>query len=469
MARIQLSLIKGDRTKGAIYREQLPINMIAQVKETFNSKGFMTQFFGLDKLGAGQGIDRGGLYVTRLGFEGHYRVSGNSLIFINPNKTIDVLGDITGTDQVSMAYSFNNVAIVADKKLYYYNPDDGLRQIIDEQIGEPIDIVWADSYFILTDGENIYHSTLADEEQFDPLDFATAEFIPDPSYGLEVNESDELVVFGQISTEIFTNTGGEDFAFTRIKQKAQKVGIVATHCKVEYMGFWFALARHYETSPSFYAVSVGAANKIATVEIDRILDNYSAEEFAQTTIDTYDIDGHDFVQFNLPRHVFIYNQTVAQAFGVGSAWTIARTGNNDSPYRGYNMVYDPLIAKWICGDKYNSNLGILNSNTPNQYDETQTWELASPFMGIESLSIDQLSIETVPGDAPDEDATVAMSITYDGKNYSQEWWAMYGQNFNYNQRFMINRLGYVSDWCGFKFRGYTRSKMSFADFYVEAS
>lgn len=468
MAKLQLTLLKGDKVRNAVYREQLPVNMIAQAKEAFNSKGFMTQFFGITDLFDGQGIDRGAIYVTRVGFVGHYRVSGNSLIKINSDSAT-VIGDIPGDEQVSMAYSFNNLAIVADNKLFYYNPVDGLRQIQDPQIGEPIDIAWADSYFILTDGENIYHSTLVDEEEFDPLDFGTAEFIPDPSLGLAVNESDELVVFGQISTEIFTNTGGDNFAYTRIKQKAQKIGIISTHSKVEWNGAWFTLARRYETSPSFYILTIGAAKKIANVEVERILADYDEEELKNTTIDTYDIDGHSFIQFNLSRHTFVYNQTIAATFGNDSAWTIARSGDYDKPYRGVNIIRDPNLTEWVCGDKYDSKIGLMTSDIPTQYGQAQEWEMATPFVMLESLSIDQLSIETLPGFAPDNDATVAMSITYDGLTYSRERWQMYGKNYDYKQRFIIKRLGYVEDWCGFRFRGKTKSKMSFADFYIEVA
>ena len=63
--------------------------------------------------------------MARIGFEGHYRVSGTSLIKVEDDESITVLGHVPGTDQVSFTYSLNNLAIVADKKLYYYNPTDG--------------------------------------------------------------------------------------------------------------------------------------------------------------------------------------------------------------------------------------------------------------------------------------------------------------------------------------------------------
>jgi len=88
--------------------------------------------------------------------------------------------------------------------------------------------------------------------------------------------------------------------------------------------------------------------------------------------------------------------------------------------------------------------------------------LYPPFLKLETASIDEIDIETLPGNAPDHDATVALSQTSDGLAYSQEWWQLYGDNFDYNQRFVIYRVGYVADWVGFKLRGATKSRMSFA-------
>ena len=84
------------------------------------------------------------------------------------------------------------------------------------------------------------------------------------------------------------------------------------------------------------------------------------------------------------------------------------------------------------------------------------------FINLESKSIDELRIKTIPGHSLIDDATLAVSVTYDGVIYGMEYWNLYGEPNNYNQRFIIRRLGYVSDWIGFKFRCVSKSKMTFA-------
>ena len=136
-----ISFVKGDKVdNNTDYRDALAVNYYAVLRPIYGEEGYMLNYYGLSDFATGQGISRGKIWVARPGLEGQYRVSGQSLIKIEDDESVTVLGVIPGTDQASMTYSLNNLAIVADKKLYYYNPTDGFRQITDVHIGEPIDI-----------------------------------------------------------------------------------------------------------------------------------------------------------------------------------------------------------------------------------------------------------------------------------------------------------------------------------------
>ena len=50
----------------------------------------MDQWFGLTEVAQGQGIDRGARWVAREGLEGHYRISGTSLVKVNSDSTVTV-------------------------------------------------------------------------------------------------------------------------------------------------------------------------------------------------------------------------------------------------------------------------------------------------------------------------------------------------------------------------------------------
>ena len=468
----QVSLIKGEHVdSNTDYRDSLPVNMYAIPREILGAKGYMINFYGLKDFAVGKGIDRGGLWVSRDGFQNHYRVSGTDFISVSATGEITVLGTIPGTKQVSITYSFNNVAIVGDGKLYYYNPTDGFRQLTDPDIGSPIDIVWVDGFFFLTDGQKIYHSDSIDEESYLNVAQGDPQFIPDSSMGLGQNEDNEVIVFGAFSKENFLNTGSDNFKFQRIPRKAQKIGILGTHCKKEMNAKWYILGRRLETSPSFHVITVGEERSIGTRETDLILQEYTDDELSTTTIDAI-VDAHTkMVIYHLPRHTLMYNETIAEKFQSNdAAWTILKT--DVAPqlnWRARNFVRDKRNGKWLAGDKYNSNIGHLTEDVCTDYGEISEWELFTPLLKIESLSMDYLEIETIPGNAIDDDAAVFLSTTQDGRVYGQQQIQLYGHVNDYNQRFILRQLGYVRHWVGFRFRGASKSRMSFAFLNIEVS
>ena len=140
---MRIPIIKGDKVdSNTDFRDALLVNYYAVEKEIRGATGYILNYYGLIAHGEGSGESRGALWVAREGLEGLYFVSGINLIRIDKDGVREVLGQVSdaeGAGQVSMAYSFNYLAIVSDKKLYYYDNNFGLRQIVNENVGEPID------------------------------------------------------------------------------------------------------------------------------------------------------------------------------------------------------------------------------------------------------------------------------------------------------------------------------------------
>lgn len=466
---MQIPLIKGDKVDSDVdYRDALPVNMYVIKRFIKGAQGYINQWFGLSKFADGEGVSRGGRWVTAEGFEGEYRVSGESFIRVNSDGTTSALGSVFAGGQASIAFSFNNVAVVAGGSLYYYNPTDGFRRITDPQIGNPIDIVWADGLFVLTDGSDLYHSAPLDEESYLPADFGNAQFRPDLTNGLGLNEDNELIAFGVTTTEYFTNQGLENFVYQRIQLKALKIGVLGTHCRKELNSHWYIVGRREETGPSIYRMQGGGSQIVATREIDQILGAYSSEDLSNVVIDALEQDGYSFIIIHLKDHTLLYNETISESFGNEVAWSLLKSDVlGTTPFRGKDFVLTD--STWTCGDRQNSNIGELNKSIATHYDELAEWELYSPLINLETLSIDELEIETIPGFAPDKDATVFMSISENGYWYSNEYIELYGDNLDYFQRFIIRAIGYVRRHVGFKFRGASRSRMSFCNMTIKAS
>ena len=477
---MNIPLIKGDSVdNNTEYRDSLPVNMFTVPRDILGVNGYLINWYGLKEYATGEGIDRGAIWVSteEKNLRGHYRVSGNSLIKISSAGMVSNLGTIPGIEEVSMDYSFNNLAIVAGKKLYYYNEDDGLREIdgiVDDSgtsPGDPIDLVWVDGYFFLTDGKDIYHSDITNEERFLPLDFGNAQTSPDSSEGLGRNEDNEVVVFGSLSIEPFINVGTQNFAFQRITQKALKLGIMGTHCKAEMNGKWYVIGRRKESAPSFQILSLGSEQSISTRETDKIISQYTEDEFTNATVETMIRDNMKLVIFHLPRHALMFNESIAETMGKDNAWTILKSDLlGDKVYRAKNTIYDPDATKWIAGDKRDSTIGELDQSICTHYGELVEWIVDTPFVRFDGQIAHQLMLETIPGISPDEDATVEMSVTRNGRHHVQGHWIPMGANYDYDQRFIVRQpFGFVRHYIGIRFRGASRTRMSLADFRVVTS
>jgi hypothetical protein len=458
------TFIKGDKIDVTTdYRDNIPVNMYAIMKPILGADGYMLCWPGLTQVATGQGVDRAGIYNERFGEQ--YRVSGGKFIVVNADGSVDVKGDISGADQATMKYfySFNTQGVIADGRMWLYDPTTGLNEVTDPDLGDPIDGVWVDGYYFLTDGENIYHTDIDDETSISPLKFATAEFMPDKSLGLAKTQDNKVIVFGRYTMEYFVNDASAGFSFQRVETRAQKIGIVATHAKCEAKGNWFITGGRKEESLGIYQVGLGSSKEISSREVDKILKTYTEPELVDMRMESRTEEHVTFITVHLPNETLVYNVDIGEKYGYELAWSIIKSDvNGDTPYRGINGVFDARTAFWNYGDKQDTKIGKLDNTVFTQYGNMVEWLLYTPFLKLEGQSMDEIEIETLPGNAPDNDATVFFSMTEDGITYGKEHTTDYGSDKDYNKRFFKRRLGYVRDWVGFKFRGATKSRMAFA-------
>ena len=373
------------------------------------------------------------------------------------------MGTITGTIQAAMPYSFNTQCVITDGKMYLYDSTSGFRQVTDADLGNPIDGVWVDGYYFLTDGEYIYHTDLTDESSIDPLKFATAEFMPDPSLGLAKTQDNKVLVFGRYTLEYFVNVATSNFAFQRVETRAQKIGIVATHAKCEANGNFYITGGRKEDSVGIHRIGIGSSTKVSTREVDKVLAQYTEPNLSDMRMESRSEDNVTFILVHLPDYTLCFNETIAENFGTSVAWSIVKTdASGDDTYRAINGIFDARNTKWLYGDKLNANIGELDKELSTHYGAKVETIIYSPMVNLETGSVDEIEIETIPGHTSTADATVAFSMTTNGVTYGKEYWQDYGDIQDYEQRFFYRRVGYVRDWIGFKFRAVSGSRMAFA-------
>ena len=455
-----ITLIKGDSVGVETdYRDSLSVNMSPILREMFGAKGYMLQQPGLTKYGEGVDVDRGGLWNERHGE--HYRVSGNELIKVDAGGNSTNLGTISGLDTVSLPYSFNTQGIVADGRFWLYDGA-SLVEVTDPELGDPIDSVWIDGYYFFTDGEYLFHSDISAETSINPLKFATSEFSPDPTIGVGKTTDNKAIAFNRYSIEYFANQSNPNFAFTRLATRAIKTGIVGTHCKCEMLKQWFFMGGAKEEDVSIHILGTGSTQKIASREIDKLISQYTEDQLSLSVLEPRVIDDYHYLIVHLPNETLLYNHEIAAAAGKDQAWSVLKSdvlGN--AQWRGKHGLFEPRLGKWVYGDKQGFTLGILDDSVATHYGELSEWVLNTPFMYMDSASLDEIEIETIPGHTTEKDATVFFSLTYDGVTYSKEVTMDYGQPSDFTKRFIERCLGYVSDWVGIRLRGASRSRMAF--------
>ena len=464
-----ITFIKGDKASSETdYRDSLPVNMSAVLRPVFDAQGYMLETEGLDLFGTAYGVDRGGLWNERLGQ--HFRLSSSHFVSVSAIGNVTDLGTILGSDPASLPYSFSTQGIVANGEFWLYDPTSGLvlvDTISDPNFASPIDGCWIDGYYFLTNGSYLYHTSIVAgvpvETVINPLAIAVESLSPSPVVGVARTTDNFVAVFSRYGTDFYQNVGGVTFAFERIQARGSSIGLVATHAKAFLEDTWFFVGGRKYESLSVYAMSTGGSEKMATRQIEKVLAKYSDSELTNITLETRQLFGYSYLILQLPRETLMFNYTIAKSIGVEFAWSILATGSEIiTPWQGINGVFDPRIGKWVYGDRYDGTLGVLDDSTPLQYGAMQQWYLDTPYMNLDTMSVDQLEILTVPGFNADDDATVFISQSQDGEFYGQEATVPYGKPGEYDKRFIKRRLGYVRNFVTYRLRGVSRSRMAFS-------
>jgi len=469
MPEMPLPFIKGDKVGSETdYRDALPVNMYAVIKPIFGSDGYMVQNYGLRLFGDAGAQCRGAFYNERQ--LNQFRVHGNDFIEVDEDGVVNVLGAVTGyfpqtntIPPVTMDYSFNTQAVLADGRFYLYDTTNGYVEVTDPELGNPIDFCWIDGYYFFTDGEDLYHTLLSDETSIEPSDFGVAQFSPDPVVGVEKSQDNKVLAFSRYSIEYFVNDGSADFSFSRVQSRALKKGLVATHLKAELDNKWYMVGGGRRESLGVYALNVGQTEKVSTREIEKLLKAYKETDLVDSHMESYTIDKTRFIKIHLPNETLLFNETVAKSFGIDYAWSVLKSDIlGTEPDRASYSIFDARIGEWVVGDLTDGKIGIMDDTVSTQYDDIIEWLLFSPFLIIEDDSIDKFEIKTIPGFTGTEDASVFVSITYQGISYSQQEIVEYGMIQEYDKRFIVRRLGYVRDYFSLRLRGASRSRMAFA-------
>jgi len=458
---MQIPILNGIFTDTAPdFRQSYPVNLVPVALGSGISNGYLRPGDGIVQFATGPGVDRGGIEWQGV----CYRVMGTKLVTVSLNGAITVLGDVGGpiTDLVSMDYSFDRLAIASGGRLYYYSPTLGLIQVTDPDLGVVLDVVWVDGYFMTTDGEFLVVTELTDPTQVNPLKYGSSEVDPDPVVAL-IKLRNEIYAINANTIEVFDNVGGDFFPFNRVDGAQVQKGAVGTHACCEFMQRIAFVGGGRGEAPSVYLAANASTEKIATREVDQILEGYSEATLSQILLEQRVEKDHTFLYIHLPDKTLVFDGMTSVAVGQPVWFVLTTSLAGFGQYRARNFTY--CYDKWIVGDPQSSNLGTVSESISSHWGQIVRWEFGTIIVYNESFGavFHQMELVSLTGSvALGLDPVISTSYSIDGKSYSQDRFIKVGTTGSPAKRLVWFQQGFMRNWRLQRFRGTSDAHLSIA-------
>jgi hypothetical protein len=435
----QIPIISGIYSDAsADYRTRYPHNLVPVPKNTGQNRGYLGYTDGIEKEADAEGESRGGLWNERQ--RRQLRVIGETLHEVLENGSLINRGSIAGSGRVTMTYSFNSALIVGNNRAWIFDNNSVLTEITDADLGEPIDGVWIDGYYVFTDREFILHTELNDETAIEPLKYGTAESDPDGVSAVgRVNN--ELAAFGRHTTEFFDNVGGTGFAFQRIESARLEKGVIGTHAKAKVGSGYIFVGGGRDENVSVWTMP--NLQKVATREIEEKLAEFTESELSTITMDQYSRGAHQFVIINMPDgEKLVLDVASSQALGQ-PAWH-TRSWDAQHPVFAYGEW-------WVAGANA---IGKLAKQGKEWGQEVERFfEVPIIYADNQPFIINRLELSSLPGRTSSAyPTTIGISHSSDGVVFTPEKWQSLGARGQFDTRVVLRRQGKVKQYRNYRFR-----------------
>jgi hypothetical protein len=201
---------------------------------------------------------------------------------------------------VSMAYGLTQLVIVDGSYGYVLTlATNAFQQINAAGFYGSVRVRFLDNYFLFVHPgtQQFYISAINDATSDDPLDFASAESQPDNLVTLEVDHS-EIWLFGSQTTEVWFDSGAQDFPFQRNRGASIEIGCQAAHSvqKLDNSVFW--IGQDVNGSGIVFRSQGFQAQRISTQAVEQALQ--ASTDLSSAVAYSYQDRGLSFYCVNAP-------------------------------------------------------------------------------------------------------------------------------------------------------------------------
>ena len=458
---MQLPILSGIYTDGnSDFRTSYPRNLVPVVKSTGLSDGYLRPADGIIAFGSntGPGADRGGVNW----YEKCYRVMGETLVRIEEDGVITTLGSVGGEGQVSLAYSFDYLAVVTDKKMFILDRADNFEQVTGTYLGEPITVIWIDNYFMVSDEDTLAVSNVGDPTSWEVLKYASSEVDPDKVKAV-LKLRNEAYAVNRYTIEPFDNIGGAGFPFQRIEGAHISRGSVGSFsCCVFSDSISFLGSGRNEALAIWSGVN-GGSIKLSTREVDQILAGYDYRVLEQAVLETRIENDHNQLWVRLPDQTLVFDASVSKAAETAVWFSLSAGITSGEQYPAQNTVF--CYNKALVGHPKTGALGELVGTVSSQWGSEIGWDFSTPIIYSkgDGAIFHQIELVGTPGRTVlGTESTIWTKHSLDGLTWSQERSISVGKEGDRTNRMAWFQQGHMRNYRIQSFRGTSESHVSIA-------
>lgn len=292
-----------------------------------------------------------------------YDVIGSTVYYVDASNTYKSLGSLTTiAGPVSIIDNGTSAFIVDGTQIgFTINlTSNVMKQCTDPAFYGADKVDYVDGYFIFNQPSTPhFYISLFNDITFDPLDIASKSTYPDNLVTHAVMHR-EIWLFGELTTEVWYNTGATDFTFGRMPGVFIEHGCAAKHsvAKIDLALFW--LSKDLQGQGIVFAGKNYAAERISTHALEQEFATYGT--ISDAVGFSYLQGGHAFYVLTFPSA----NKTWCFDTATGQ-WHQRAYLETDGSFSRHRMnCHSSNGGRNLVGDWQNGNVYILD---PNAYTD----------------------------------------------------------------------------------------------------
>lgn len=281
----------------------------------------------------------------------------------------------------------------------------------------------------------------------DPLSFASKDGSPDDLVSIIVDRR-EVYLLGEMSSEVWINSGAVPFPFTRIPGTSTQQGIAAQY-SMSRMGNSFAyVSKNNRGEAMIVRMNGYFPERISTHAVETTLVNQNVSDALAWT---YQLEGHEVYVVTFPSIgdnglTWAYDNTT----GLWHKWLYRNNENQFERHRGNCCAF--FNQQVLVGDYENGKIYQLGRNFYTDDGQPIRRIRRAPHItsDLQRQYFHELQIQFQPGvglsTGQGEDPQAMLRWSNDGgSTWSNEYWTTIGKQGKYQNRAIWRRLGWSRD------------------------